>query len=171
MCIRDSYYLVIIGGRYGSTTTEGISYTEKEFDYAVQIGLKVIALIHGSPDNIPFGKSEQDPKLRERLLNFRDKVMDGRLVKFWKAAEELPGMVALSLTKTIKTYPAVGWVRANNVASEEILSEINELRKQNTQLQGLLSKAESQLKPMVQDIADLDSVTIVHGTYLSLIHI
>lgn len=159
------YYLLIIGGRYGSTTSDGISYTEKEFDYAVQIGLKVVALIHGSPDEIPFGKSEQNPELRERLLSFKDKVMNGRLVKFWKSCEELPGLVALSLTKTIKTYPAVGWVRANNVASEDILSEINDLRKQNAELQALLSKAETQLKPMVDGIADLDSLTTVHGTY------
>lgn len=159
------YYLLIIGGRYGSTTSEGISYTEKEFDYAVQIGLKVIALIHGSPAEIPFGKSEQNTELQERLLNFKDKVMNGRLVKFWKSADELPGLVALSLTKTIKTNPAVGWVRANNVASEEILSEINELRKQNSELQTLLSKAETQLKPMVDGIADFDSSITVHGSY------
>lgn len=159
------YYLLIIGGRYGSITAEGISYTEKEFDHAVQIGLKVIALVHGAPDDIPFGKSEQDPALRERLLNFKDKAMKGRLVKFWKSAEELPGLVALSLTKTIKTYPAVGWVRANNIASEGILSEIYELRKQNAELQALLSKAEAQSKPMVEGIAELDSLTVVHGTY------
>ena len=40
------YYLLVLGGRYGSTTSDGISYTEKEFDYAVSIGLKVVALIH-----------------------------------------------------------------------------------------------------------------------------
>lgn len=56
------YYLLIIGGRYGSTTDDGISYTEKEFDYAVENGLKVLALIHGQPDNIPFGKSEKQGK-------------------------------------------------------------------------------------------------------------
>ena len=76
------YYLLIIGGRYGSTTADGISYTEKEFDYAVEKGLRVVALIHGAPDDIPFGKSEQDPVLREKLISFKDKVMDGRLVKF-----------------------------------------------------------------------------------------
>ncbi len=32
------YYLLIIGGRYGSTTDDGISYTEREFDYAVERG-------------------------------------------------------------------------------------------------------------------------------------
>src|SRR5437867_7357757 len=49
------YYLLIIGGRYGSTTADGVSYTEQEYDYAIERGLKVIALIHGSPDEIPFG--------------------------------------------------------------------------------------------------------------------
>ena len=63
------YYLLIIGGRYGSVTDDGISYTEKEFDYAVENGLRVVALIHGSPDDIAFEKSEQDPELREKLLS------------------------------------------------------------------------------------------------------
>ncbi|MCC7092349.1 MAG: DUF4062 domain-containing protein, partial [Nitrosomonas sp.] len=95
------YYLLVIGGRYGSTTSDGISYTEKEFDYAVSIGLKVIALIHGEPDNIPFGKSEKDPDLRTRLENFKQKVMAGRLIKFWKTTGELPGLAARSISKTI----------------------------------------------------------------------
>ena len=159
------YYLLIIGGRYGSVTAEGISYTEKEFDYAVQLGLKVVALVHGSPEDIPFGKSEQDSVLREKLLNFKEKVMDGRLVKFWKSVDELPGLVALSLTRTIKTYPAIGWVRASNVANEEILGEINELRKQNLELKSLLSQAEDQQKTAIEGLADFDSTMIAHGTY------
>ena len=159
------YYLLIIGGRYGSVTDDGISYTEKEFDYAVENGLKVVALIHGAPDDIPFGKSEQDPELRDKLLSFKDKVMDGRLVKFWKGAGELPGLVALSLTKTIKMYPAVGWVRADNIASEDILNDINELRKQNTSLQSALSNAEQQQKPSVEGIADIDSSVTINGSY------
>src|SRR5678815_5746010 len=40
------YYILIIGGRYGSTTSEGISYTEKEYDNALEKGLKVLAFIH-----------------------------------------------------------------------------------------------------------------------------
>jgi len=159
------YYLLIIGGRYGSTTPDGISYTEKEFDYAIQIGLKVTVLVHGSPDEIPFAKSEQNSDLREHLLRFKEKAMTGRLVKFWRTQEELPGLVALSLTKAIKTYPAVGWVRADSIASEEILSEINELRKQNAELQKRLENSEVQLKPAIIDLASLDDTTVFHGTY------
>src|SRR6266481_677947 len=72
------YYLLIIGGRYGSTSEDGISYTEKEYDYALSRGLKVIALIHENPDEIPLGKSEKDPQLWERLRLFRDRVAAGR---------------------------------------------------------------------------------------------
>lgn len=84
------YYLLIIGGRYGSVTSEGISYTELEYEYALERGLKVIALLHEKPEQIPNGKSEQNPELRIRLESFRDKVANGRLVKFWQTAEALP---------------------------------------------------------------------------------
>lgn len=159
------YYLLIIGGRYGSTTDDGISYTEKEFDYAVDNGLKVVALIHGEPDDIPFGKSEKDEGLRNKLFSFRDKVMDGRLVKFWTAAKELPGLVALSMTKTIKMYPATGWVRANNVANEDILVELNELRKENSTLQKAINYNKAQNSLDVTDIADINSDFTIHGQY------
>src|ERR1017187_3768215 len=89
------YYLIIIGGRYGSLTPEGISYTEKEFNYALERGLKIVALLHEEPDSIPVNKSDIDPVLRQKLKAFRDKVATNRLVKFWKTADELPGMVAL----------------------------------------------------------------------------
>jgi hypothetical protein len=164
------YYLLVIGGRYGSTTDDGISYTEKEFDYAVEQGLKVVALIHGAIDDIPFGKSEKDPELREKLLAFKDKVMTGRLVKFWKADSELPGLVALSLTKTIKMYPAVGWVRANHVASEDILSDINNLRKENAELQITVNELSSQQTASIEGIADIDSEFTISGFYYKRRH-
>jgi len=161
------YYLLVVGGRYGSTTDDGISYTEKEFDYAVNKGLKVVALIHGEPENIPFGKSEADAELREKLISFKDRVMDGRLVKFWKLASELPGLVALSLTKTIKMYPAIGWVRANQVANEDILTDINQLRKENSELLKAIKELEVVPESKVENIADLDSQYKIDGTYYS----
>jgi hypothetical protein len=157
------YYLLIIGGRYGSVDDAGISYTEQEYDYAVSRGLKVIALIHGNPDEIPFGKSEQNPALREKLQKFKDKVTKDRLVKFWEKAEDLPGMVALNLSKAIRLFPAVGWVRANTAANETVLSEINELRKRNEQLQQAL--AEVAPPAAVEGLAGLDEEFVMSGQY------
>ncbi|MBB3061489.1 DUF4062 domain-containing protein [Microbulbifer rhizosphaerae] len=143
--IDDSdYYLIIIGGRYGSLTGEGISYTEKEFDYAVEKGIKVIALIHESPDDLSLSKSEKDPDLREKLDAFKDKVKDGRLVKFWNRAEELSGLVALSLTKTMKAYPAVGWTRADSLASDKANRKILELQDEIETLRKKISSLSSE---------------------------
>lgn len=159
------YYLLIIGGRYGSTTTAGVSYTEKEYDYAIDKGLKVIALLHDKPDEIPVGKSDIEPELRIRLNAFREKVASNRLVKFWNKADDLPGLVALSISKTIKMFPAVGWVRANTVGNEELLSELNEIRKENNELKASLKEAEQQPLAKLEQLAGLDEKFVIRGTY------
>lgn len=157
------YYILIIGGRYGSTTREGISYTEKEYDYAVSLGLKVIALLHQSPDEIAAGKTDKDPELAARLQEFRAKVETGRLVKYWRAASDLPGLVALSLSKTIKTYPAVGWVRANQVGSNELLTELNGVRRENEELRTALTEARLTTRQRPANLATLTDSFSVRG--------
>jgi hypothetical protein len=157
------YYLLIIGGRYGSTTPDGVSYTEKEYDYAVSKGIKVLALLHDKPDEIPVGKSELDPALRARLEAFRQRASKGRLVRFWNRAEDLPGLVALSLAKTIKTYPAVGWVRADAVANEDLLTQLNQLRQDNDLLRASLAEVRPEPVQRVEGLAGLDEVFVVHG--------
>jgi hypothetical protein len=157
------YYLLIIGGRYGSTTSEGVSYTEKEYDYAVERGMKVIAFIHDRPDEIPVGKSEIDPEIRKRLEAFRSKVAKNRIVKFWNSAEELPGLVALSLSKTIKAYPAVGWMRGDQVPNTELLTEINELRKKNAEWEGEILRLREPEKTQIPNLAPLDDEFVISG--------
>lgn len=159
------YYLLIIGGRYGSTTPEGISYTEKEYDYAIEKGIKVVALLHSNPEEIPMGKSEADPESRGRLKAFRDKVCKDRLVRFWKTADELPGLVALSLSKTIKMYPAIGWMRANQASNTQLLSELNELRKEKERLEKELAQTRKTEIVEIPNLASVDEKIKVFGVY------
>ncbi|MCX8972200.1 DUF4062 domain-containing protein [Citrobacter portucalensis] len=92
--IDDSdYYLLIIGGRYGSVANDGLSYTEKEFDYAVSKGIKVIILIHENPEMLTYEKSEKDPVLREKLFRFIEKASSGRFRKTWTSEKDLPRIV------------------------------------------------------------------------------
>lgn len=162
------YYILIIGGRYGSVSEDGISYTEKEFDYAVEKGIKVLAFIHGNPDEIPFGKTEKDSTLREKLEKFKEKVSSNRLIRSWRNAEELPGLVSQSLIRTIKTYPAVGWIRANAISNPEILQELNEQRKANEELREKVSalsklQIDDENAVSLDNIAGLDDVVDVFG--------
>ena len=137
------YYLLIIGGRYGSMAEDGLSYTEKEFDYAVSKGMRVVVLIHENPSELPIAKSDINPEVREKLSKFIEKASSGRLRKTWSTIKDLPGLVALSMTKTIKTYPAVGWVRSDKLSNESALIELNELRKRNESLQKTIDSYES----------------------------
>jgi len=150
------YYILIIGGRYGSLTPDGISYTEQEYEFAKSLGLKVIAFVHEQPDEIPIGKSEIDAELREKLAAFRTTVASNRLVKFWKSASELPGLVALSLQKTMKLYPAVGWVRARAVTDDELLLDLNQLRKENEALKEQLRSLKPREVVKELDLAELN---------------
>jgi len=159
------YYLLIIGGRYGSVSEDGVSYTELEYDYAIKKELKVIAFLHGDPGAIPLNKSEYKEEAREKLKAFRDKVATGRLVKFWTNAEELPGLVAMNLPKTIKTYPAIGWIRGNAAVDAGVYQELNELRKENGNLKDLLKIQGQKQEAFQEDLAGLDDQISLNGNY------
>ena len=47
MIDNSDYYLLIIGGKYGLVDSEtGLSYTEKEFEYAIKQGIPIISFLH-----------------------------------------------------------------------------------------------------------------------------
>src|SRR5947207_13723956 len=53
------YYLVIIGGRYGSRGPNGKSYTQLEYEYALSGSKPIISFLHGNPNSILAGKTEK----------------------------------------------------------------------------------------------------------------
>jgi len=123
--IDDSdYYVLVIGGKYGSTDARGISYTEREYDYAVSKGKPVLPFLHGDPDEIPAGKTEIQEDARAKLDAFRNKVQK-HLCKYWTSPQELKTHVVVSLTWQFLNNPGVGWIRAggDKETPEEILAE------------------------------------------------
>ena len=65
------YYILIIGGRYGSIGPDGLSYTEMEYRYASQIGKPIISFLHRNPGQIVADKTEQSAEGKEKLAAFR----------------------------------------------------------------------------------------------------
>ncbi|MBO2901174.1 DUF4062 domain-containing protein [Aeromonas dhakensis] len=162
------YYLLIIGARYGSISEDdGLSYTEKEYRYAREKGMKVIALVHGEPEQLPVAKTDRDPALYDKLVEFRKDVCTNRLVRFWTSATELPGLVALNLPKTIKAYPAIGWVRGDSVTSNEALTELLSLKQENELLRKEIEQLSSRPKHEIENIAGLRSAYTLRGKGLN----
>lgn len=155
------YYVVIIGGRYGSTDEEGVSYTEREYDYAVSRNLPVLAFIHAQPEEIVAGKTELEPAARKKLDAFRAKVQK-KHCKYWRSAEELGGVVSRSLVQAMKTRPAEGWVRARYAATPE---QLNTLRAQVDELTRQLNDARTAPPAEAEGLAKGDEVFPLRYSY------
>jgi hypothetical protein len=132
-----NYYIVIIGGRYGSVGKDGKIYTQMEYEYALLKGRPVIAFLHKNPGSIAAEKSEQTPEGRKRLAEFRE-LAEKKMCKYWGSPEDLGSVVSRSIVKLMKSRPAVGWVKANLVPDESAAKEILRLKTQVEQLQAEL---------------------------------
>lgn len=143
------YYLVIIGGRYGSVDEEGISYTEREYDYAVKQGIPVLAFLHAEPDAIPAGKTELHPDARAKLDAFREKT-ERRMCRYWKTPEDLGGVVSRSLVQVVKLQPGEGWVRGRFASNTE---ELQRLRSRIDELTASLEAARTEPPAEAKNLA------------------
>lgn len=108
---KSDYYILVIAGRYGSLAEDGISYTEKEYDYAVKKNIPVLAFIKRDIDRIPAYKTDGDPIIKSKLLAFRKRVEKNRLLSYWDEPYELKAKILSSLHIAIREQPRLGWIR------------------------------------------------------------
>ena len=134
------YYIVIIAGRYGSCHPRGKSYTQMEYEYAVEQGKPEIAFLHQQPDQIISARSEQSNEGKEALDIFRE-LAQMKSCKYWTSTKALGGVVSRSIVKQIKTRPGVGWVRADLVPTETSAFEMLRLKREVEELKAELGNA------------------------------
>lgn len=128
---ESDYYVVIVGGRYGSTGPKGISYTEQEYDYAVAQEKPVLGFVHAHPEEIPSGKTQ--PNAQAELDAFLAK-LKSRMVKTYSSPAELGSVVSRAMIRVIKQQPGEGWVRGQHALTPELQAEIAELRARVSEL-------------------------------------
>ncbi|MES2916347.1 MAG: DUF4062 domain-containing protein [Pseudomonadota bacterium] len=160
------YYVIIVGGRYGSLDHDGVSYTEKEYDYAAKIGLPVIALVHGDPGSLPASKVEASETGREKLGAFLKKLTEKRLRKEWRSTDGLKLAVREAIDHAKATKARPGWVRGTELAAEEAMtkiialeSEVRNLRYENSKFEDLYTDAKAEVSQAGLDgLAQLDDI-------------
>jgi len=168
------YYIIILGGRYGSIGATGVGYTEMEFDYANKKGIPILAFVHENPSSIAVSKSDIDPKIILKLNEFREKVKCGRIVKFWLGKDDLASKVILGLTHVIRSHPRPGWNRGGNRSNLELLEELDKVRTENVDLLRKVVENEARSQDSVssqpQNISSGTSIIAVHGSYLNAVN-
>lgn len=81
---NSDYYVLILGHRYGSETKEGISFTEKEFDYAKATGVPVYAFIRNDGVATRPEEREVDYEKVRKQIAFRKKLLITQWLIFGK---------------------------------------------------------------------------------------
>ena len=122
----SDYYILIIKKRYGSLTKEGISYTEKEFNYATQQKIPVLAFVVSDEASISNKDIEDDPKKMDKLKTLVSRVTKMYPCDFWKNVDDLCTRVSQALQKQFENNERIGWIRNTGIATENELKNINE---------------------------------------------
>ena len=136
------YYILILAGRYGSLSPSGggIGYTEMEYQYALSINKPTVAFLHRDPGKIAAARTEKTPEGQSKLQLFRENVQ-AKLCKEWDSPKELGSVVSRSLIQLMKSTPATGWIRADNLADHEAAQEIVQLNRRVKDLEAELARA------------------------------
>lgn len=157
------YYIIIIGGRYGSLSDEGISYTEKEYRYALETSKPIIAFLHKDPDTIAKGKSEFDPEALKKLEIFKELVQK-KMCKYWSSAIELGSVVSRSFVNLQKTHPSIGWVRGDLVPEKDSSTEILDLKREIEKLQQQMEDTKTKAPKGSEKLSQGDDEFIIKYT-------
>jgi hypothetical protein len=137
---RCDYYVVIVGGRYGSLADDKISFTEKEYEYALSRHIPILAFLHERPEKIEVGKTDQSEILAKSLESFRERLARGRIVDFWAGSEELCTKVVIAIAQAINLSPGIGWIRGDQAIDPKVLQEMEKLRIENAEFRRALSE-------------------------------
>jgi len=160
---NSDYYVLILAHRYGSEDPEtGIGYTEKEYDYAISLGIPCLAFVlqdgvHWNPEF-----TEQKPGPKKKLAAFKKKVHVHHL-SYWTSTEDLASKVLLSLVDETRNKPGIGWVRANAVTSNPaVAEELSRLSKENSDLKNQLASIDNQPDELstLNNFLDSNSFTV-----------
>ena len=137
LILESDYYIVVVANKYGSIGPGGISYTEMEYDFAVENKVPTLGFALDDKAPWPSERGEDTPKARKSLGGFKKKVKS-KLVNFWSNKDELHAKVSVALVKTMTANPRVGWVKSSESIGPEVMLEISRLSSENSSLRGEL---------------------------------
>lgn len=142
----SDYYVLLIAHRYGSIIPAGpdvgISYTEKEFRYAREKKIPILAFLLDNQARVDPANVEKEHS--DALVAFKEEVMNGRIVQWWTNPDDLAQKVTAALYKQITRTKRPGWIRGDSVDIEKSLAEIVELNQQVRALQDRNNELEAE---------------------------
>lgn len=151
------YYLVIVAERYGSEEG-GKSYTQLEYEWAVEQGIPVAAFLLDGEARASWPSSKVEHDKQHKVEAFRA-LCQKKLVKYWANGDQLGARVTTALVEMFRENPRPGWVRGNTASSAAALDELAKLseekRSLQSELEGYKAAASNAPPPEVQRRLDI----------------
>jgi hypothetical protein len=136
---ESDVYLLILGGRYGSVEpTSNKSYTQLEYEYAIEKSKPLFACAIND-DALEkkvkeLGSSTLETDNPSELKEFRKLVLS-KTVRFWDDVKDIKLAIGEALSNFARREDLVGWVRPHQEANMPALAdEIARLSKENATL-------------------------------------
>lgn len=157
----SDYYILIVGGRYGCIDEDsGMSWTEREYEYAmdesVRSGrrLKVLPFFrdrgHIAATELDEGDEQDVSRKRTKLKEFKEKVLSTHSVKWWSTPEDLCSKVKSALKRQIEEDDLdeqlpPGWYRGDHLPlqSADTLDELAKLSQEARTLRARVAELET----------------------------
>src|SRR5258708_6773186 len=150
---ESDYYILIVGGTYGSTDESRISYTEREYDLAVALHKPILAFLHAEPDSISVAKSDRTPAAKRKLVAFRKKVQKHHC-KHWTSAEQLKYQITAGLSAAFRGNPQKGWLRGGGPDVTDLLTRLAVLQQEHDALRADYDRLRGKFgAPVANDLA------------------
>ncbi|CAI0810986.1 Uncharacterised protein [Serratia proteamaculans] len=148
---ESDVYILILGGRYGSIESEsGLSYTELEYNYALETNKPLFSIVihdHALENKFKkFGSSVMEMDNRTLYTQFKDKVTSN-MVCFFEDTKDIKLAVMESLPKLASERTLVGWISgADAPDTTQLTTELTKLNEENRKLRKEKETLESKLK-------------------------
>jgi hypothetical protein len=128
---ESDIYMLILGDRYGSIDEKsGKSYTELEYDYAIDTGKRVFSIVLSDKYTSKLEVIEESNSKKEKLDLFKNKV-ESKICKFIDIKNEINGALLGSIREIELDKGLNGWI---NIKKYQIIfhkMKLNYLMKNN----------------------------------------
>ncbi|HGN1344092.1 TPA: DUF4062 domain-containing protein [Pseudomonas aeruginosa] len=143
--LNSDYYILIIGNRYGSIeAASGMSYTEKEYHFALENKIPILAFLADKDYSVSLDRSPREDEVSyQKLSEFKDNVKSTRMIQFWTNKDDLTLKIMGSIVKAISKYERPGWIRGNS-ANSDMKDKLLQYMEENNKLKEELEKYRDQ---------------------------
>jgi hypothetical protein len=139
---ESDIYLLILGGRYGSVEkSSGKSYTQIEYEYAVEKGKPLFACVISDlalDDKVKqYGREVVELSEPQKLKSFRE-LVTSKVVRFWSDTKDIKIATSEKLAELSRRSDLVGWVR-QETDFPQLAAELSRLSEENARMREQLS--------------------------------